>query len=159
MRSLILIPLLFLSLLLGTNSVKAQDDNECKHGLGVAAGFTTGYGLSYRYIPKKFGGQLTFAPYMDKNRAMYSIGLTFLYRLVENESINLFLYQGNQYYYNKDKTTNPEDVNKYWNNGIGIGVEFIFQKRFSFNVMGGYAGYENFNSINFTAETALFFKF
>ncbi|MFB0923659.1 MAG: hypothetical protein QMB65_00010 [Vicingaceae bacterium] len=26
-----------------------------KHSLGFAAGFTTGYGLSYRFTPNKFG--------------------------------------------------------------------------------------------------------
>jgi hypothetical protein len=161
MRTTLLIPLFILFVFQGNTTLKAQyaaENNEpLIHALGVAAGFTTGYGLSYRFFPNKFGVQTTFAPYSDNNRATYSIGLTLLYKISESENINLLLYQGNQYYYNKNKDNNT--VSKYFNNGLGIGIEFIIQKRFSCNFMGGYAGYENFNKVNFTAEVALYYKF
>ncbi|MEI6694589.1 MAG: hypothetical protein WCO13_00865 [Bacteroidota bacterium] len=159
MKTRILMSLLFLLMLVEIIPLQAQNDTEFKHALGVAAGFTTGYGLSYRYLPTKFGAQATFAPYVDNEREIFSIGITFLYTIVKAENLNLYLYQGNQYYYNKKKLSKPVEVNKYFNNGIGIGIEFTFQKRFGFNIMGGYAGYEDFNKINFTGETALFFKF
>jgi len=38
-------------------------------------------------------------------------------------------------------------------------VEFIIAKRIGLNLMGGYAFYDNFSQINFTGETALYFKF
>lgn len=43
--------------------------------------------------------------------------------------------------------------------GIGIGIEIIILKRISFNLMGGYAGYDSFERIGFTGETGLYFKF
>jgi hypothetical protein len=142
-----------------------------KHGLGVAAGFSTGYGLSYRLFPNKFGIQLAFAPYMDDYESYYSFGFTFLYKIIETEFTNLFVYQGNHFYYSKYKSfdytymypnytfNQVEIVNKNWNNGIGLGIEFTILKRVSLNLMGGYAAYKNFKNIGFTGETALFFKF
>ena len=135
-----------------------------KHALGFGAGFTTGYGLSYRFIPDKFGVQANFAPYLDKYRASVSFGITFLYKLIETKNVNLFLYQGNHFYYHKEKYLDsyPNDsyqVDKYFNDGLGIGIEFIILKRLSFNLMGGYAGLENFNRISFTGETGLYYKF
>jgi hypothetical protein len=54
-----------------------------ENALGVAAGWTTGYGLSYRFQPNKFGVQITFSPYKDSQTTQYSAGLTFLYKLIE----------------------------------------------------------------------------
>jgi len=173
-KAIFLLPILFLFLL---QSVLGQKQNDTannitfKHALGVAAGFTTGYGLSYRFTPNKFGVQLTFAPYKNDETAQYSLGITFMYKIIESEFANFFLYQGNHFFYTKDKTydyiyyypnfsfTGREVVDKYWNNGIGIGIEFIILKRVSFNLMGGYAAYKNFENINITGETGLFFKF
>lgn len=160
-------PLLALLVLFSiAGSVSAQKDTTKKnfdHSLGAAAGFTTGYGLSYRFWPSTVGAQLAFAPISNYDRTEISAGLTFLFKLVKTDKANLFLYQGNHMYYYKNK------YNYYWNgensgqttfnNGIGLGIEFIIVKRVSFNLMGGYAAYDNFDRIGFTGETGLFFKF
>jgi hypothetical protein len=168
MKTRILIFLLILSFLnltiSGQEKVDTININKFKHALGFGAGFTTGYGLSYRFMPNKFGVQTNFAPYKDKYRALFSFGITFLYKLIETNNINLFLYQGNHYFYRKEKyiyydQNDSYQVDKYFNNGLGIGIEFIILKRLSFNLMGGYAGFENFNKISFTGETGLYFRF
>lgn len=169
-----------LVLLLLTVNVQAQDGNQeserkFKHAIGAGAGFTTGYGLSYRCMPAKFGAQINFAPYHTKETDRYSIGLTFLYMLIESKTTNLFLYQGNHYYYNSYsvyymdpnhtlQTSEPTGImqrqkENYVNNGLGIGIELIIAKRICFDLMGGYAFYDNFNQVNFTGETGLYFKF
>ena len=120
-------------------------------------------------MPDKFGAQINFAPYHDKQRDQYSVGLTFLYRLIENKVSNLYLYQGNHYFYNS-YTSYAYDPNlpdgkkeqitkKYMNNGVGFGIEFIIAKRIGFNLMGGFAAYNNFSQLNLTGETALYYKF
>jgi len=86
-----------MSQVLGQDKVK---ESSSKHGLGAGAGFTTGYGLSYRYTPNKWGAQVNFAPYKDNETERYSVGLTFLYKLIENTNTSLYAYQGNHYYYN-----------------------------------------------------------
>jgi hypothetical protein len=73
-----------------------------KHALGAGAGFTTGYGLSYRYTPNKFGVQVNFAPYKSESITRFSTGLTFLYQLMETDITALYLYQANHYYSNSN---------------------------------------------------------
>ncbi len=143
---------------------------EYKYGIGGGAGFTTGYGLSFRYLPKKFGAQLNFAPYKSEDTETYSVGLTFVYKIIESKITNLYLYQGNHYYYNSymSYVYNPEFPfneefkqvkESYINNGVGFGIEIILAKRIGLNLMAGYAFYDNFRKINVTGEAALYYKF
>lgn len=133
--------------------------NPYKHGIGVAVGYTTGYGISYRYCPSRFSGQITFSPYKTSSQQDYSIGVALLYSLFRNESFDLQLYQGNHYHYNKS-TENAYDqykIKEGWNNGFGFDLELLESKRFGFNLMIGYAFYQNFTEIKLTYETALYF--
>ncbi len=86
-----------------------------------------------------------------------------MYNVVETRTTSFFVYEGNHYRYNEvlDNSTNiyPEDNKHQWNNGLGIGIEFLIFKRVSFNLMGGYASYDAFREINVTGETGLFYKF
>ncbi len=153
---------------------KAQSDSttlrhQFKHAIGVTAGFTIGNGLSYRHNFNKFEIQGSFAPFKNKERSRYCVGLTFFYKLVESQNVDFFLYQGNQYIYRQmkeyDWNTNvnepieSESIESYINNGIGIGIRFIIFKRVSLDIMGGYASYNNYSEISFTGETGLHFMF
>jgi len=131
-----------------------------KHALGMGIGATTGYGLSYRYNPSKWTFQTTFAPIMTDYSTSVSLGISFLYYLAENNRTNLFLYEGNHFHYNKPKNDNYNQIiERSWNNGVGIGIEFILFKQISFNLMGGYGFYRNFSELNITGETGLYYKF
>lgn len=162
--------LLFSIRLVAQNATEETSPEKFKHAIGAGAGFTTGYGLSYRYTPGKFGIQVNFAPYHDNETDRYSIGLTPLYFLIQNKGSNLYIYQGNHYYYNSQLTyvydpnmpASQDQVRTkegYFNNGLGIGVEFIILKRIGFNLMAGYAAYKNFEQLNVTGETGLYYKF
>jgi len=153
-----------------------------KHSLGLAAGFTTGYGLSYRFIPKKIGAQIVFAPYKTEYESQYSIGLTFIYKIIESRRASLFIYQGNHlllksedgqiysqgsgyydgfgnYIYPTTTVTNTTIKTNKINNGIGIGMELKAGEHVGFNFMVGYASYDAFKTINVTGEFGLFFNF
>ena len=141
-----------------------------KYGIGGGAGFTTGYGLSFKYLPKKFGAQITFAPFKNMETERYSIGLTLIYLLIQNKLTNFYLYQGNHYYYNSqtyfiydpNKVGEPEKTGSteaFINNGLGFGFEIIIAKRIGLNLMTGYAFYNNFEQLNVTGEAALYYKF
>lgn len=141
-----------------------------KYGIGGGAGFATGYGLSFRYIPEKFGAQVNFAPYVDNTTSRYSVGATFLYKLNENNTTNVYIYQGNHFYYNSQlieeyDPNNPgipiknRVTDSYLNNGVGFGLEIIFVKCVGLNLMAGYAAYKNFQQLNVTGEMALYYKF
>lgn len=155
-----------------TSICNAQDsiqDTKLKHGLGMGAGFTTGYGISYKYTPNKLGVQVNFAPYKSKTLQRYSLGVTFTYTLIEKRISKLYLYEANHFFYTKD-IFNNYDINgnvtgtystkeSYLNNGLGFGFELTIAKSIGLNLMSGYAFYDNFNNINITGEMALHYKF
>jgi len=141
-----------------------------KHALGVAAGGTTGFGLSYQYIPNQLSFQLAFFPYKDQSSSLISAGLTFIYRVREGEKLNFLLYQGNHFISQSQTAYGWDPVNQIsiqtgttttsgFNNGAGIGFEFFLSESVAFNLMAGYAGYNNFERITLTGEGALFYKF
>lgn len=128
--------------------------------LGFGAGFTTGYGLSYRYWPKymgAFGFQFNFAPMRSGSTNRYSYGLSMLLSMVETKTVNLYLYQGNHLYSTYNISNNSNNQELY--NGIGIGLEFLSKERVSYNLMGGIAAFESFSKYNFTGELAIYYKF
>jgi hypothetical protein len=170
--TLSLVSLLLLSSikLIGQDLDKPEPETKLKHAIGGGAGFTTGYGLSYRFMPGKFGGQLNFAPFQDKETSNYSAGLTLIYMLIESKISNLFLYQGNHFYYRSylNYIYNPNSpyqstkvitTEQYFNNGLGFGIELIIAKRIGLNLMGGYAFYNDFEKLNLTGEIGLYYKF
>ncbi|MCF8429901.1 MAG: hypothetical protein K9G64_07185 [Bacteroidia bacterium] len=155
-------------ILILTIETKAQEPKEekTKHAVGAGAGFTTGYGLSYRYTPNKLGVQVNFAPYKNGADYQYSFGLTALYSLMQTEKTTLYLYQANHYlassfmeYDDSTPSVLKRKNESYFNHGIGFGVEFIIASKIGFNLMTGYATYDNFNKLNVTGEAALYFKF
>ena len=167
---ILLILLLSNSMSNAQDSIKKASEVHYKYGIGGGAGFATGYGLSFRYIPKKIGGQVNFAPYKNKETERYSIGITLIYMIIESKVSNLFIYQANHYYYNSQMiyTYNPNlpnseekvrNTESYFNNGLGFGIEIIMAKRIGLNLMAGYAFYNNFSQLNVTGEAALYYKF
>ncbi len=130
-----------------------------KYALGVGVGYTTGYGISFKFTPNKFGVQCNFAPAYTQDYTQISVGLTFLYTLIEAEITNFYLYQGNHFIYDDYNTNYSNRETIYFNNGIGLGIEFIILKCISLNVMGGYAFYDDFERLGFTGETGLYYKF
>ena len=147
-----------------------EHNKDSKHALGIAAGATTGLGLSYLYMPDKLCFQVAFVPYKDQQSAFISAGLTFIYRLKEGDKLNFLLYQGNhmiyteetQYSYSPGTYTgvpSGKTSELGFNNGVGLGFEFFLSTNVSFNLMAGYAGYNNFKRITITGEGALFYKF
>lgn len=167
----LLVPITFYA----QNATSAPETpNVKKHSLGMGAGFTTGYGLSYRYKPKELGMQINFAPYKTKTYEQYSLGFTFLYELVKFKETSLYVYEGNHYLYSRDKefmksTYDPNTgmynnetitvTQSYMNNGIGFGLSVLAGGVVSFDFMAGYAFYENFTQINLTGEVAIYYKF
>ena len=163
-----LLVLTFGSIKVNGQSNDAEPKQKLVHSVGAAAGFTTGYGLSYRYRPGKFGVQGTFAPYSSGDVKTFSTGVTFLYTILENSSSNLYIYQGNHYFYHSfigstyeanGTYTTKRYTDSYMNNGLGVGIELIVAKRVGLNLMGGYAAYENFSGLNLTGEVAMYYKF
>lgn len=168
MKRTVIIILLSLPLIIYGQDKPEQEQEELKFGIGAAAGFSTGYGLSFRYWPSDWGIQITTAPYYSNNDAQISFGATTLKTIKDGGRIKLFMYWGNHilyenysYYY----TSYPNDVEETsrsttWTSGIGPGFEFTFLDKISFNLMFGIATYVGRDfMLNMTAETGLYYKF
>lgn len=154
---------------------KVEQQKKYKHSVGIGAGATTGLGLSYRYFPKKLGFQLNFVPFYEDygSSAFISAGLTALYNLKETEQVAFYTFFGNHYLHNSNG--NNIDISNrnnnyygyydkkkqydYYNSGIGLGLEFSTKKQVTLNFMLGYAQYNIFEKLFFTAEAALYFRF
>ena len=82
--------LIALYVILGFSETKSKSGN-FKHGVGVAAGFVTAYGLSYRYLGDFCTVQITMAPYVEPDEVMISTGLAFLKDLYAGDNSKLFI--------------------------------------------------------------------
>lgn len=137
------------------------------HSAGLITGSTTGYGLSYRYRSDyKIGVQLSYGPFKNQEQFKQFTSFAFLFDLVKTEKSNLYLYQSNGFWHTKYNERDlyyhyyrPEYSQSYWNNAIGIGMEFTIQKVVGINFMMGYGAYENFRLITLSGEFGVFYKF
>ena len=135
--------------------------------IGFAAGFTTGNGISYRYLQNEFGAQVNlFGGYERNVQANFNIGGTLLYRIDEAENTNLYLYYSNCIRYNNDmqhlNTFSGQILSEKtltWNTGIGFNVETNSTRRIVFNFMLGYGAYDSFKIITLTGEVGIHYKF
>lgn len=163
---------------LSLSSGFADENKVGAYNIGAAAGFVTGYGLSYRQWFGKNGAQVTLAPFyssdsMETNFTM-SVGAIGLRMLKEARFVNLFAYYGAHFWYSNDKrreysgpvlVTNDYQYSytkdKLLFIGGGPGLDIHFWK-LSFNVMFGLAYRSDLagsNGINFTGETGLYYSF
>ncbi|MDB4088513.1 hypothetical protein N9544_02705 [Flavobacteriales bacterium] len=151
-----------------SNTPKKEYQKKSKHAVGLAAGFSTGYGLSYQYTPNKLTFQLAFAPFKDEHNTFISTGLTFIYRIKESDKLNFFVYQANHFIVDRSTYTTysypgniPSTYTKNedrFNNGIGLGFEFFLGENVLFDLMAGYGARRDFQELGLTAEMGLFYK-
>lgn len=129
------------------------------HSIGIGAGLTTGNGLSYRYLPNKFGIQTTLMYHADDSYS--NIGFALLYKLIQRENSMLYLYQGNTYstYQTSQDYLCSFEPYYEWFHGFGFGVEIDLVKRIGLNLMGGFGTNEDFDELTLAVEAGLYFKF
>ena len=155
--------LITLSLVL---NLKAQSDQKIdqkkitKHFVGLHVGTTTGYGFSYRYWPTKLGVQITGIPIFTQNSYNVSTGFSLLYKLRDNNRIDLYSYLGNHLLFESNTNqynnfgyiigTTKQSYTTY-NIGIGIGLKIDFLEVLDINFQTGYA----FNNITDSFYTGL----
>ncbi len=159
-------------------SIQAQDyangQEKFKHFIGVGAGFTTGYGVSYRYVPDNLGIQFNVAPYYSRNdNSTVSAGITLLDKLKESNDHRLLFYFSNSILYQKKYYGGSYNYIPYYptyiqpyttqtstfNTGVGLDLQFFNNvSPFVFDLMGGFGAYDSFQRITFTGEFALYYK-
>jgi len=161
--------LLFIILLSLVFKLSAQDNSDSTNNngikkfrseIGVAAGSTTGFGLSYRQFYKDFGVQLTFCPIeLNKEALIFSSGVAFIYHIQQSKKLNFFVYQGNMMNIVREYYSNGAySVSDGFSNGIGLGLEIIKLEKVGINLMCGYAYYHLSEHFSMTGEIGFFYK-
>jgi hypothetical protein len=139
----ILIILLFSIFFIGNSF--SQDDTVCNknccahHNVGVTGGYSHGYGLSYFYLGKKFGFQLSYFPVYNDDLILNSIALSFKFKLHNGERSCLLGYLSNNFILNYNDYFSGYE-NKI-NNASGLGIEMYIKlgKRIRLDIYTGYA--------------------
>lgn len=165
-------------------TIKSNDYSQTAHEFGLASGFTTGYGLSYRYWPNKVGFQFTTFPVVSSEDKNLSIGLTSLFKLDERSWYRIFAFAGGNLNWTENSNHDeyfsdfsgpfvwafnlnaPFEEQKKFTIGAGPGVEFTPGKHFGINLMTGfrytsidYAYSRDEKLVTLTADIAIYFRF
>jgi hypothetical protein len=145
-----------LIILLGLTSTMYSQDSLVtetnQHLLGVHAGVSTGIGLSYKFIHKKFGIQLTGIPIFDDENVWTSAGGALSYRIqtseINKEPLSVLLYCGIHHLYSKQNGDSFEiysgdllaspTTKSHFNTAVGFGLEYTTEDTFMINIMAGY---------------------
>ncbi|MGD0711479.1 MAG: hypothetical protein ABR968_09915 [Bacteroidales bacterium] len=178
MKTKSLLVVLFSILLL--SSAFAQDTTknkkpfmqQYKWGFGIGAGFTTGWGLSLKFQPRKDGIQINAIPYINNNtqKKLVCVGLTYTHDLWDGPAANVYFYLASSYTYNTVNetsysyitTTQPTvtvNTTRVINSGLGFGLETNTKKKVVVDLMIGYAQYDSFKQLFLTGEISLHYKF
>lgn len=157
---------------------------ELNHEFGLASGFTTGYGMSYRYWPKTVGFQLTTFPSVSSGKKNLSLGLTSLFQLDKQSWYRLFAFAAGNFNWTENPNHDdyyddfvmpfvfffnlnaPYEEIKRYTMGFGPGIEFILGRHIGLNFMTGFRyTYTDFaiskdeKLLTLTGDIALYYKF
>ena len=172
MKHIHILCLIFILFIVPTGKGQSQEKETFKFSekqIGIAAGMSTGFGLSYRQYINRYGFQICLAPIKDEDNSLYSLGGTFLYKIKDADHINFFLYQGNHFIYTESKG-NYYDWNTmeqiYYKNvdremvsSAGFGIEILMGNFVTTNLMTGFATFESYQRLSMTVEIGFFFRF
>lgn len=147
---------------------QSGEDNNLSHYIGGAAGFSTGYGLSYRYWPGDYGTQIVFTPISNDYQTSINLGTAVLKNLHVTKYTRLFLYLAGNGTYKRSKREVYNEESKDWEEtgfeqdftgtvGIGPGLELYLFRNIVIDVMFGFS--LGTGGLGFTAETALYYRF
>lgn len=170
MRKMMLLPVLVLLVFLRWNGYSEQQgEEELTHYIGMSAGFTMGYGLTYRYWEGNYGIQAVFAPYWYKDDININAGTAVFKSLYTKEHTRLFLYLAGSYYFSQyyedewDETETTvtgetKEISHDFALGFGPGWEIFVFENIALNFMFGY-GYRTSTGLNLTGEAGIYYRF
>lgn len=139
------------------------------HSVGLGAGFSSGYGFSYRYFPGRAGLQVNFAPYLSQNSSVVSVGALGLLSLERTRVSDFYMYFGG-HLWSLDNSSRSHTMMFY---GMGPAIQINLSDRLSWDIMVGYGGSQTITykiknpreeqrgyfRFGYTIETAFYFRF
>lgn len=169
--------------ILSLQTLASESKENLSHYIGAGAGFSTGYGLSYRYWPGDYGTQIVFTPFSDGETTIINLGSGIFKTLHETTYTRLFLFSAGSITYTNylEDTTDYETFNEENPDesfpedeitheraqklegtvGIGPGLEIYIFKNIVLDIMFGFKyGISSLNpGLGFTGEIALYYRF
>lgn len=120
------------------NSDWNRDTDTLEGALGLHYGKLGGHGVAFR-LPIKWFLYLQTAGgiWHTEDRKRHNVGVELHYILRQDARTRIYLAAGLAYFYDKEKTGTQAgndiwSIENNWNTGLGIGMEFLKGKRWSF---------------------------
>ncbi|MFZ9848770.1 MAG: hypothetical protein ACO3EE_11565 [Flavobacteriales bacterium] len=169
MKNKIIILMLLLSTISFAQSseVKNNKTKKIDHSIGLSAGFTSGFGLSYKLKHKRLTHQISLLPFTINGYKIIDYAYTLHFTLKENKFVDCNVYAGiNRFNSNTKNAFEKDDFTGNIVTIIGTGLNFNFHLGSNFSIIAGgglanYHLYENFlnlNGIAATIDAGLFYK-
>ena len=130
-----------------------EEKTQYKHYFGVNAGSTSGFGLSYKFYPRKTGFQITALPLIVDSEEKISVAFTTLFSLKQEDRGDFILFVSHH-------LTNFYRGVYTYNFGIGPGYE-IKENSLNMTIMVGYAlyGVPEYYHVLPTGSLSIFYRF
>lgn len=113
---------------------RAESMGRSVYGLGFAAGYSSGVGISFRsHLPSKSSLQGVFGIIKTSSTLYMSIGAEYQYDLVRGNQTRFFAVGSTGYFY---RGSDRNEVNGPFRVGAGIGAEFNLREAIHLTVAG-----------------------
>jgi len=164
-RMLILFGLL--GMLAAVPGAAQEPEEEYPHYIGGTFGFSTGYGLTYRYWKGPFGFQIVTAPYWHDQIVMVNVGTAVFRTFYETRWTRLFVYLAGSYYFSRDENNEEDGATPaepgYTSEhnfavGGGPGFEIFLFRNVALDVLFG-LGYRTDGGLSLTGEAGIYYRF
>ena len=135
---------------------RAESMNRPVYGLGAAAGFASGVGISFRsHLPSKSSVQAVFGIIKTQSTLYMSIGGEYQYDLVRGNMTRFFAVGSTGYFY---RGSGSNEVKGPFRIGAGIGGEFNLRESLHLTVEGQFV-YASNNTVLPLPQVALHYYF
>jgi len=159
--------------ILSAGAAGAQEETDptrYEQGVGFAAGFYSGAGLSYIFhFDGPWSVQTAGGIWKTGSSFDYDIGVLIRRTLQETRNTRLYACTGLALFEERDtydefipesgRTREVTSVNTNWNTGLGLGIQFFLSNRIGVSLDGGFAFFLNDDKILFLPQGAIQYHF
>jgi hypothetical protein len=117
------------------------------------------WGADFKYMPNKFGVQISAVAVPLENKLYAQGGLSLIYEFISVEKTSFYLYQVNRILYKEYFKDRSDPSETLYNIGGGLGIELVYYKHLGVNLKFGYTWFPAYQRFNRKGELGLYYKF